>query len=132
MEKKKNYKCALCNKEYETIAERAKCETACVDKQLAIEEKAKKEQAKQEQEAERQKVMAAINYAGELLDAYTDKYGSFSYSSVDMCAAAENVESPKTEPVATTKTTSKIDTKAKEPWPFDNWPFSSKLFSFFW
>lgn len=131
MEKKKMYKCALCDQEYDTIAERAKCEMACIDKQLAIEENAKQEKAKQEQEAERQKVVAALNHAGELLDAYTDKYGSFSYSVSVPCDSNTTSVSNYTDSNATT-TKSMLETKSKEPWPFDNWPFTSKLFSYFW
>lgn len=128
MEKKKLYKCALCGKEYETIPERARCESACVDKQLAIEEKAKKEKAKHEQEERRQKVVAAINHASELLDAYTNDYGSFSYSSVD-----DKEPEKKKEPKVETETVSKSEKTSSEPWPFDSWPFTSKLFNhYFW
>lgn len=127
MEKKTTYKCGICGKEYETIAERAKCEMACVDKQLAIEEKAKKEKKKQEQEVRRQEVAAAINHASEILDAYLNDYGSFSYSPV------EGIEpEKKEEPKAKIETVSKSEKTSSEPWPFDNWPFTSKLFNFFW
>ena len=131
MEKKKMYKCALCDQEHETVAERAKCEMACIDKQLAIEENAKQEKAKQEQETERQKVVAALNHAGELLDAYTDKYGSFSYSVSVPCDSNTISVSNYTDSNATT-TKSTLETKSKEPWPFDSWPLTSKLFSYFW
>ena len=127
MEKKTTYKCGLCGKEYETIAERARCEVACVDKQLAIEEKAKKEKKKQEQETERQAIIAEIVRVGEMVDAYTDKYGSFTYSTADF-AEPEKKEEPKTK----TETVSKSEKTSNEPWPFDNWPFTSKLFNFFW
>ena len=121
MEKKKNYKCGLCGKEYETIAERAKCEMTCVDKQLAIEEKVKKEKAKQVQEERRQEVVAALHHARELLDAYTDDYGSFSYSSVeDRKPEKKENDTPTTK----TETVSKSETVSSEPWPFDNWPDS--------
>lgn len=127
MEKKTTYKCALCGKEYETIPERARCEVACVDKQLAMEEKAKKEKQKQAQEAERKAIVAEIMRVGEMVDAYTDKYGSFTYSTADF-AEPEKKEEPKVK----TETVSKSEKTSSEPWPFDNWPFTSKLFNFFW
>ena len=127
MEKKKNYKCGLCGTEYETVPERARCEMACVDKQVAIEEKAKKEKKKQEQEARRQEVDAAIDNARELLGAYIDDYGSFEYHS-----EINKVPEKKEEPKVKTETVSKSEKTSNEPWPFDNWPFTSKLFNFFW
>ena len=127
MEKKKNYKCGICNTEHESVAERAKCENVCLAKLDMMVKKAEKEKAKQEQEARRQEVVAAINHAGELLDAYTNDYGSFSYSSVN-----DKKPEKKDELNVKTETVSKSEKTSSEPWPFDNWPFSSKLFSFFW
>lgn len=127
MEKKTTYKCGICGKEHESIAERAKCEMACVeelDKQVA---KAKKEKQKQEQETERQAIIAALHHVSEMVDAYTDKYGSFTYSTADF-AEPEKKEEPKVK----TETVSKSEKTSSEPWPFDNWPFTSKLFNFFW
>lgn len=129
MEKKTTYKCGLCGTEYETIAERAKCESACIDKQVAMEEKAKKEKIKQEQESRRQEVATAINHASELLDAYIDDYGSFSYSSVDdkpLETKADHVDAKRPETVSKTEVTS------NDSWPFDSWPFTSKLFHHWW
>lgn len=128
MEKKKLYKCALCGKEYEGIPERARCEIACLDKQLAIEEKAKKEKAKYEQEERRQEIISEIVRVGEMVDAYTDKYGSFTYSTADFAEPEE-----KEEPKVKTETVSKSEKTSSEYWPFDNWPFTSKLFNhYFW
>lgn len=121
MEKKKLYKCALCGKEYETIPERARCESACVDKQLKLEEKAKKEKAKQEQETRRQEVITAIKHVYELLDAYTKEYGSFQYDST------EDVEDTNSDKPLGTKS----ETSSDCDW-FDGWPFTSKLFGYFW
>lgn len=136
MKKKKSYKCGLCGKEYSTVAERAKCESACIDKQVAIEEKAKKEKAKQYQEERRQEVIAALVCARNALEAYTKEYGSFSYSSIgdkeletridNLKTTINNVDGKKPE------TVSKSEKTSNEPWPFDNWPFTSKLFNFFW
>ena len=129
MEKKKSYKCGLCGKEYETIAERAKCESACIDNQLAIEENAKKEKAKQEQEARRQELVAAIKHAGALLDAYTNDYGTFSYDSTEE-VKEEVTETPAVKP--TEKTVSKSENILDGAWHFNNWPFTSKWLHYFW
>ena len=126
MEKKTTYKCGLCGKEYETIPERARCEAACVDKQLAMEEKAKKEKQKQAQEAERKAIVAEIMRVGEMVDAYTDKYGSFTYSTADF-AEPEKKEEPKVK----TETVSKSVAASDDDW-FGNWPFTSKLFHHWW
>lgn len=121
MEKKKLYKCALCGKEYEGIPERARCESACVDKQLKLEEKAKKEKKKQEQEVRRQEVVAAIKHASSLLDAYTNDYGSFHYD------YTEDIEDAKADKPLETKSEASSDCD----W-LGGWPFTSKLFHHFW
>ena len=121
MEKKKMYTCAICNTGHESVAERAKCENACLAKLDMAVKKAEKEQKKKEQEARRQKVVAAIRNASDELKAYIDDYGSFSYSSVDDMADTTKEE-----------TVSKSETTSDEIWPFNNWPFTSKLWHHFW
>ena len=125
MEKKTVYTCAICGKDYKSIDGRIKCETTCFEKQKEIAAKAEKEQKKKEQEVRRQKVVAAIRNASDELEAYIDDYGSFSYSSADDMADTAQEET-------TEKTVSKSETTSDEIWPFNNWPFASKLWHHFW
>lgn len=125
MEKKTVYTCAICGKDYESIDGRIKCETTCLEKQKEIAAKAEKEQKKKEQESRRQKVVAAIRNASDELEAYIDDYGCFSYSSADDMADTAKEET-------TEKTVSKSETTSDEIWPFNNWPFTSKLWHHFW
>ena len=77
------YKCAICEKDFKTIAERNQCEAACIKR---IEEDAKKlaeEKKMAEKEARRAEVEDAINYAKKLLVAYINDYKSFEFSHDD-------------------------------------------------
>lgn len=75
------YNCGICDKEFETITERNRCEAACIRR---VEEEAKKaEEAKKQAEKEERKaeVTAAIKYANELLGEFVKDYGSYEYES---------------------------------------------------
>lgn len=73
------YKCEICGKEWQSIAERAKCETACA-KRLQDEAKKAEEAKKQaEKNSRKDEVTQAIEHAAELLNKYINDYGSYSY-----------------------------------------------------
>ena len=75
------YQCGICEKEYETISERNKCEATCI---CRVEEEAKNaEEArkKAEQKVRKEEVDAAINLAQELWSAYARDYGTYEYNS---------------------------------------------------
>ena len=74
------YKCAICENEWKTIAERNKCESTCIKR---IEEDAKKAaeaKKKEEKEARRVEVEEAIDHAKKLLMAYISDYKTFEFS----------------------------------------------------
>ena len=119
MEKKKVYTCAICGKEYESIPERTKCEGVCVDKQIKLEEKAKKEKKKQEQETRRLEIIKTLKCARTLLTDYINDYGSFEYDSTE--EADDECEAE-----------TKSETTTEELWPFGNWPIVSKWMHYFW
>lgn len=74
------YKCEICGKEYKTIAERAKCEAACVKKLEEDAKKAAEAKKKAERDARRAEVDMAIEKASKLLDEYMKAYGSYRYN----------------------------------------------------
>lgn len=77
------YKCAICGKSYDNIADRIKCETACLKQQ---EEDAKKaaEAKKAADKSKRKKELSdAIEHAAKLLDEYMKDYGAFEYEKDD-------------------------------------------------
>lgn len=125
MEKKTMYTCAICNTGHESVAERAKCENACLAKLDMAVKKAEKEQKKKEQESRRQEVTTAIKHASDLLEAYMDDYGSFSYSSADI--EEQTVDTPINQPTEQTVSESEDTSTAK--WPFDWFP---KCWHYFW
>ena len=128
MDTKTVYTCAICGKDYESIDGRIKCETTCLEKQKELAAKAEKEKNKKEQETRRQEVAVAIRHASSLLAAYMDDYGSFYYNPTDF--EEDATETPANKPVE--KTVSQSTSTSKESWPFDYWPFKSKLFTYFW
>ena len=75
------YQCGICEKEYETISERNKCEATCI---CRVEEEAKKaEEArkKAEQKVRKEEVDAALSNFEKLFRAYVDDYGNYEYNS---------------------------------------------------
>ena len=74
------YKCAICEKDFNTISERNKCEAACI-KELEMQAKKLAEEKKMaEKEGRRAEVEEAINYAKKLLVAYINDYKTFEFS----------------------------------------------------
>lgn len=73
------YKCGICGKEYSSIAERMKCEQACLRKQEEDFKKAAEAKKKAEKDACAAEVTQAIEHAAELLNKYINDYGSYSY-----------------------------------------------------
>lgn len=74
------YKCAICEKDFDTISDRNKCEAACIKR---IEENAKKAaEAKKmaEKEARRKEVEEAINHAKKLFMDYISDYKTFEFT----------------------------------------------------
>ena len=75
----KHYSCAICNKSYETVAERAKCEAACIKKAEEDARKAAEAKKKAEKGKRKAEVDEAIKHAQELLQAYYNDYGSYEF-----------------------------------------------------
>ena len=75
MDNKKNYMCGICGTAYETIADRAKCESACIERQEA--EAAKVAEAKKQEEFSSRiaEVKDALDKAYELDDKLFEEYG---------------------------------------------------------
>lgn len=90
MYNKPMYKCGICGKVYDTIAERMKCERTCLDKQEIEAKKAALEKKKEEQKARKAEVDTAIKQANEATDHanklmrdYVADYGSYAYADTD-------------------------------------------------
>lgn len=75
MDNKKNYMCAICGTAYETIADRAKCECACIAKQEEEAAKVAEAKKKEEYNARIAEVRKAFEYAQELNNKLHDDYG---------------------------------------------------------
>lgn len=73
------YKCAICGKEYPTVAERTTCESACLKRQEGEAKKAAEAKKKEEQSARHDEVTKAIDGAVALLIEYTKDYGHYVY-----------------------------------------------------
>lgn len=75
------YKCAVCGGVYDSIAERMKCEAACLKRQEEEAAKVAKAKKKEEQKVRNEEVDAAIKNAQDLLTQYTKDYGHYSVTS---------------------------------------------------
>ena len=80
MQCKPAYKCAICGKEYTTVAERTACESACLKRQEIEAKKAAEAKKKEEQRARHDEVTKAIDGACALLNRYVKDYGHYSYN----------------------------------------------------
>ena len=76
---KQLYKCAICCSEYETIQDRANCETACVKKVLEEEKKAAAAKLEAEKDERFIEASAALDNAFALVNKCVEDYGSFQY-----------------------------------------------------
>lgn len=74
------YKCGICGAEYPTVAERMKCEQACIKKQEEDAKRLAEEKKKAEQDARRIEVTNAIDNAYDLLEKYMKDYGTYNYN----------------------------------------------------
>lgn len=80
------YKCAICGKEYSTVAERTACESSCLNRQEIEAKKAAEAKKKEEQKARHDVVTKAIDDACTLLNQYVKDYGSYSYDGTNFNA----------------------------------------------
>ena len=74
------YKCAVCDEVYDSIAQRTKCEQACLKKQEEEERKAAELKKAEEYEARKNEVDDAFNKAYELKDKFVRDYGRYTYN----------------------------------------------------
>ena len=77
---RKAFKCGICDKEFNNVADRARCELACNARQ---EEEAKKAAAlkkKEEKAARKAEVDAAFDKAMQLREAYLKDYDTYIYT----------------------------------------------------
>lgn len=73
------YKCAICDKTYNTIEERSNCERKCLIEEQVKAKKAEEERLVKERETRYKEVCEAINKANELKKAYLEDYNCFVY-----------------------------------------------------
>lgn len=73
------YKCAICDKTYETIEERSNCERKCLIDEQVKAKKAEEERVAKERETRYKEVCEAINKANDLKEKYLEDYGCFVY-----------------------------------------------------
>lgn len=76
------YTCGVCGKEWHTVAERMKCEQACIKKQEEDIKRLAEEKKKAEQITRKDKVDAAVEHAYQLYCEYIKDYGSYSFKRV--------------------------------------------------
>ena len=76
---KPTYRCAVCNTEHKSIAERIKCETACLTKQEEEAKKAAEAKKKAEQGVRKKELDDAIRIAYKLYNAYVKDYGVYEF-----------------------------------------------------
>lgn len=74
------YRCGICGAEYDTVAERMKCEQACIKKQEENAKRLAEEKKKAEQKTRHAEVTKAIDDACNLLDKYMKDYGTYNYN----------------------------------------------------
>ena len=74
------YKCAICGTIHDEIAERVKCESACLKKQAEEARKAEEEKKRLEKEARKAELDLAIENVIKLRDAYVKDYGFYRYA----------------------------------------------------
>lgn len=74
------YKCAICDRVYDTIQDRASCERACLKKQQEEEKKAAEAQKSAEKKADFNEASAALDNALALVNKCVEKHGTFKYS----------------------------------------------------
>ena len=74
------YKCGVCGTIYDSIAERSKCEQACVKKQEEEAKKAALAKKNAEKEADYTEASAALDNALALVNKCVEKHGVFKYS----------------------------------------------------
>ena len=77
---KPQYKCAVCGKIYDSIAERTNCERSCLKKQEAEAKVAAEKRKKEERDARQQEVTAALDNAFTLVNKFVEDYGSYKYN----------------------------------------------------
>lgn len=74
------YKCEICGKEYSTIAERTKCEAACLKQQEEEAKKVAEAKKKAEKDARFSEASTALDNAFALVNKCVEDYGSFKYN----------------------------------------------------
>lgn len=72
----KKYTCAICGKSYDTIEERVKCETKCLENRKKAEAERKKNEAEAKRKDAEKKVYAALDNAEKAIHEYYDDYSS--------------------------------------------------------
>lgn len=75
------YKCGVCDKVYDSILDRAKCEIECSRREEEAAKKAAEEKKKLEKATRKKELDDAIARAEELLNNYVKDYGSYNRKS---------------------------------------------------
>ena len=73
------YKCGICDKVHESIADRVKCETACLKKQQEEEKKAAEAKKNKERTDRFAEASSALDNAFTLVNKCVEDYGRFEY-----------------------------------------------------
>ena len=79
MDTKKAFKCSICDKEYEDVMDRARCELTCGKKMQEDIKKAQEAKNKEIRLAEEAKVDEAFATAYKLRNEFVKKYGAYAY-----------------------------------------------------
>lgn len=81
---KPQYKCAICDKIYDSITERMHCEAACLKKQEEETKRAVEAKMKEEQIARYEEVSQAYEHANDLFKKYMHDYGAYTIKNTNI------------------------------------------------
>lgn len=79
MANKETYKCGICGTEYRDIQDRMHCEMSCFEKQKEEARRIAEAKRKAEKATRQEEVDKAIEHANELIEKFTEDYGSYIY-----------------------------------------------------
>lgn len=77
---KRAYKCAICESEYDNVTDRAKCETACIERAEQEARRLAEAKKKEEHSVRQAEVDEAFDHLVKLIDEYVKDYGRYEYN----------------------------------------------------
>lgn len=72
------YHCAICGESYETVEERAACESKCLIERKKADEEKKREEYEKNRKASEKEIYAALSFANEAIAKHVKEYKTLS------------------------------------------------------